>query len=640
MRLLDSEIEEMYRFVELKTGACHQGRFRKDIILTNVQRLMLQESTKTWSEMVERSKSNTAVMDRLLTAITIHTTSWFREAPHLDYLTKWLETHYEKYTREKLRVWTAACSTGEESYSFAMVLETFRQKNPRFDYEIKGTDIDPISVRRASRCIFTSDQIHSIPAAFQSHLWIGSGRTKGLFTLDPEIRSRVKFDTWNLDSGTFPNNKQLWDIIICRNVLIYFDQECVKRITQRFCESVSENGLMILGHSETLPQSPEGFSFHGNSIYARGKHSAILNSNSAMREKQAPKILIIDDSKSVRLTIAKELSRKGFTVVEAISPAEATAVIRRESVDAVTLDLNMLEPNDGFKWLAAARRENFNQPVIIVTDARPDEADNIFKALESGAQDYIQKSFLAGHSDELSSRLLGLIEASQSALLPTSRSIATATPNTVLTDPVSCEAIVIGSSTGGPEALSQLLEDIASKNARLPPVIIVQHISPNFALAFSKRLAHLSGLKLANFAPQTKLESGHLYMSPGDQHIALRRTGRDLTIELQDGPQLSGHRPSVDFLFESAARANAQTLAILLTGMGKDGANGMLALKKQKNSTCIAQDQATSVVYGMPREAVRLGAVDYSASVQEIRNIVISSTPLQSQVPLIKKRSA
>jgi two-component system chemotaxis response regulator CheB len=152
-----------------------------------------------------------------------------------------------------------------------------------------------------------------------------------------------------------------------------------------------------------------------------------------------------------------------------------------------------------------------------------------------------------------------------------------------------------------------------------PPILVVQHISPEFAKPFAERLAQISGLKLGPPDEGAPLKNGHIYLSWGDSHIGVRRNGRALVLTRSNAGPVTGHRPSVDFLFKSAALANARAAAALLTGMGGDGALGLLELKNKGNFT-LAQDEETSVVYGMPKEAARIGAAEVIGDLQTLRS--------------------
>jgi two-component system chemotaxis response regulator CheB len=185
------------------------------------------------------------------------------------------------------------------------------------------------------------------------------------------------------------------------------------------------------------------------------------------------------------------------------------------------------------------------------------------------------------------------------------------------------DLILIGASTGGTQALVHLLKDMPYEIC--PPVMVVQHIPEFFSKAFRQRLMDASGLKAGEMHDGQALRAGHLYMALGSYHIAVIRSGKKLLLKLSQDPPILGHRPSVEYLFQSAARINDLSItAILLTGMGRDGAQGLKSLNMNGAFT-IAQDPNSSTVFGMPKEAIMLGAVDLIGSPLEIRSILIQA---------------
>lgn len=180
------------------------------------------------------------------------------------------------------------------------------------------------------------------------------------------------------------------------------------------------------------------------------------------------------------------------------------------------------------------------------------------------------------------------------------------------------QVIVIGASTGGPDALTELLRAMPAGS---PPVVVVQHIAPPLARSFAERLARNSGMRLGEIKSGVLLQPGTIYLSLDAQHIGVRKGISGPIIVVDDGPPVSGHRPSVDFLFQSAAKSmgDMRIFAALLTGMGRDGAGGLKSLLDSGAFT-VAQDETSCAVYGMPKEAVRAGAVRLSGSIPEIRH--------------------
>jgi two-component system chemotaxis response regulator CheB len=182
--------------------------------------------------------------------------------------------------------------------------------------------------------------------------------------------------------------------------------------------------------------------------------------------------------------------------------------------------------------------------------------------------------------------------------------------------------VAIGASTGGTKALEQILTALP---ADAPGIVVVQHMPEHFTRAFAARLDALCALEVREATDGDAVAPGRVLLAPGDRHMLLRRGGANYRVQLKDGPPVSRHRPSVDVLFRSAARcAGRDALGVILTGMGSDGAEGLLEMRRGGAAT-VAQDEATSIVYGMPREAVARGAAERSAPLEEIAGIIMEA---------------
>jgi two-component system chemotaxis response regulator CheB len=286
--------------------------------------------------------------------------------------------------------------------------------------------------------------------------------------------------------------------------------------------------------------------------------------------------------------------------------------LEHNSVDLITLDVTM--PGlDGPTWLNSRRHAGLGVPVVIVSECGPARAGAILGALENGAQDYIEKSTI--NSPDFAEKLLAISKSYRLQVL-TGAPVLRVPPTRSMVRRDRPDLILVGASTGGTEAVMRLLESMPSD---APPIVIVQHISPFFARAFAHRVAQHAHLQVGVCAEGTLLEAGHVYVADDDRHIGVGgRKGR-LSIVRSDGPPINRHRPSVDFLFKSAAvLSNVHVSAVLLTGMGSDGAEGMRELH-DRGAVTFCQDERSCVVFGMPREAIALGAADVIASPEEIR---------------------
>lgn len=328
------------------------------------------------------------------------------------------------------------------------------------------------------------------------------------------------------------------------------------------------------------------------------------------------KVLIVDDSASVRLFLERIFSADpGIRVVgTAANGQEAISQVERLNPDVVTMDIYMPLLNG----LDATRTimENHPVPIVILSGSLdPEEVLTSFRAMEAGALVALAKPRGAGHPDherEVASLVLMVKLMSEIKVvrrwpragkaLPSPRVV----PRRGAETPGQPQVVAIGASTGGPVAIQTIL---AGLDAQFPvPVLIVQHMAPGFVRGFAEWLALTSPLTVRVACHGEPLLPGHAYVAPDGSHLLVEAGGR---IKLGSGPPDNGLRPSVSSLFRSVAEVYGRNAAgVLLTGMGRDGVDE-LRLLKERGAVTIAQDQASSVIYGMPAEAVRVGAADY-----------------------------
>lgn len=319
------------------------------------------------------------------------------------------------------------------------------------------------------------------------------------------------------------------------------------------------------------------------------------------------RVLVVDDSAVTRQALTLLLSQNGMEVKTASDPLLAIPKLAARRPDVVVLDLEMPRM-DGLTWLRRLMAED-PLPVVVCSALSGRWADAAIQALEAGAVDVIAKPQLG---------LRGFFEASGTAIVDAVQAAAAARLRRRRSPPISGRApsrpagrraariVVIGASTGGPEALRGVLEAMPAGG---PAIALVQHMPEGFTRAFARRLNQVCAIEVKEAESGDRLVPGRALIARGDRHLVLHRSGSHYLAELADGPLVSRHRPSVDVLFRSAAQAaGADALGILLTGMGNDGAQGLLEMRREGAFT-IAQDEASSVVFGMPKEAIALGAV-------------------------------
>jgi two-component system, chemotaxis family, protein-glutamate methylesterase/glutaminase len=351
-----------------------------------------------------------------------------------------------------------------------------------------------------------------------------------------------------------------------------------------------------------------------------------------MEPRRRIRVLIVDDSALVRQLLAEMLGRDpGLEVVGTASDAHiAREKIKSLNPDVLTLDVEMPRM-DGLTFLRNLMRLR-PMPVVMVSSLTERGADVTLDALALGAVDYLPKprvdvaATLRDYTDELIEKVKTAAACRVRALPSGAATVAepsSAAPASRARNPQvrtgGC-VIAIGASTGGTEAIKEVLRRLP---ADAPPVVITQHIPKAFSTPFARRMNECSRMTVCEAEDGQQLLAGHAYIAPGDRHLSVARNGARYVGRLDDGPPVNRHKPSVDVLFRSVAQsAGRQAMGVLLTGMGKDGAQGLLEMRAAGAST-LAQDEHTSVVWGMPGEAVALGAVQQVLSIDEIAGALL-----------------
>ncbi len=341
---------------------------------------------------------------------------------------------------------------------------------------------------------------------------------------------------------------------------------------------------------------------------------ATLNCSTEPANGTQTKVLIVDDSALIRSLLTKIIgSEPDLTVVgAAANPLAAREMIRATNPDVLTLDIEMPKM-DGLEFLEKLMRLR-PMPVLMVSTLTERGSEATLRALELGAVDFIAKPRLdiarglQDYADEITGKIRAIAKvrhhrAATSRAMPGSASLPNLGNHEISTE----KLIFVGASTGGTEAIRAFLMTLPSD---CPAVLITQHMPAGFTRTFAARLDTLCKVRVKEAEQGERVLPGHVYIAPGGEHLRLGRSGSNYTAVLDDGPPVNRHRPSVEVLFQSAARiAGRNAVAVMLTGMGKDGATAMLEMKRAGAFT-VAQDEATCVVFGMPKEAIAVGAVD------------------------------
>ncbi len=319
------------------------------------------------------------------------------------------------------------------------------------------------------------------------------------------------------------------------------------------------------------------------------------------------RVLVVDDSQAVRELFRAALSREPDIEVvgEAPDPYVARQLMAVLKPDVLTLDMEMPRM-DGLTFLRKVM-EHAPLPVVVVSSITAKGGELAMQAFEAGAIEVLQKPAGPNSVHALSVNLIAAVRAAASARVKKSVAAAAEVRALPRLKAQAESVLAIGASTGGTVALELLLRQLP---ANAPPTLITQHMPPMFTDAFAKRLDRLCAVTVREARDAEPLEIGTVLVAPGGKHLLLRQQGVHFVAEVRDGPKVSGHCPSVDVLFRSVARAaGARAAGVILTGMGKDGAAGLLEMR-QAGAATFAQDEDSCVVYGMPKAAVDLGAVD------------------------------
>ncbi len=336
------------------------------------------------------------------------------------------------------------------------------------------------------------------------------------------------------------------------------------------------------------------------------------------------KVLIVDDSAIVRKIFSEELSK--YSDIEVVGVAPDPYVARDKIVslkpDVITLDIEMPRM-DGLTFLKKLMKY-YPVPTIIVSSLTPKGGKLTLEAMDNGAVDVIGKPGTSYSVGDMSAQLVEKIRAASRVTL-TKREFAHDS-NVTDNEPIKAltqttnKIIAIGASTGGTEALKKVLMKMPPNS---PGIIIVQHMPANFTTAFAARLNDLCQISVKEAEDNDSVIPGTALVAPGNFHMILRRSGARYYVEVKTGPMVHHQRPAVDVLFKSTAQyAGANAIGVILTGMGADGAEGLLEMKK-KGAGTIAQDEKSCVVFGMPKEAIKLGAADKIVSLEMIPSEII-----------------
>jgi len=338
------------------------------------------------------------------------------------------------------------------------------------------------------------------------------------------------------------------------------------------------------------------------------------------------KVLIVDDSAVVRKILASELSRhKDIEVIgTAVNPYVARDKIVKLRPDVITLDIEMPKM-DGLTFLSKLMK-HFPMPVVVVSSLTPENSDTALKALDLGAIEVFCKPGSAYSTKNISMDLARAIRTAASARVEARIEQKPMGAKNAQIGPINFKTtlkiVAIGASTGGTKAIETVLSGLP---VTTPGTVIAQHMPETFTAGFAKRLNDVCQMEVREGRDNDHVIPGVALIAPGNRHMVLRRSGGNYIVRIKNGPLVHYQRPSVDVLFRSVARsAGKNAVGAILTGMGADGAKGLLEMRESGAYT-IAQDEATCVVFGMPKEAIEMGAVKKVVPLSHVSQVIIKA---------------
>ena len=339
------------------------------------------------------------------------------------------------------------------------------------------------------------------------------------------------------------------------------------------------------------------------------------------------KVLVIDDSAVVRKILTQELQKTGEIEVIGTAP---NPIIGRDKIvmlkpDVIILDVEMPEM-DGITFLEKLMK-HYPMPVVILSSLAEEGGRVALKAIELGACEVLSKPGASYSVKDMSEQLIDKVKAASIAKnikrVRMEDKVVDKSKRNMAMIKTTNKIIAIGASTGGTEAIKEVLKKIPANS---PPIVMVQHMPMNFTKAFAERLNNICEIEVREAKNGDQVLQGTALLAPGNKHMELRRNGANYFVEIKDGPLVFHQRPAVENLFQSVAKyAGSNAVGVILTGMGKDGSTGLLEMKKAGAYT-IAQDEKSSTVFGMPKEAIELGAADIVLALERIAGEIMKNS--------------
>ncbi|BBH53980.1 chemotaxis protein CheB [Fluviispira sanaruensis] len=624
------EVQYLLNLTYELTGMQSNSPQIRDYILNNVSQLIYLAELSNLKEYLTLIHNSKDEYHKFLSAITVHTTGWFRETEHFTIMVDEVKNLIQKHNRKFIRVLSIPCSTGEEVYSVALILNSICENMDNIDFIIYGFDIDKNSIKKCKNAVYLKSNLNNIPYQFHKELLLGENEAKDYFALSKKIRSHCTFIEGDIRNCSFlpqienlnPTDDQnnIFDIILCRNLFIYFDQAASENVVSTFKSIMHENSLIFLGHSEKIDAKKLNLMHIGNSIYKKN-----LDKNTINMEEKVECIAVyscaeIHKIKPFTDRIQKEF--KNFILINSLEELKSPQVYKKIKILIIDSEYKTQELINFLFQFIKDIKKNFILEAILYPNSKSKQSLSAFYESQIFKDFHDWRDFEA-QSSKIILYLKNLFLSLEETTFDSNDSNTLTLKNQKVRKYLNSllpQFIAIGASTGGTIALAELLKNSPQN---FPPILIVQHLPHIFAQEFIDKLQQTTGLKYISPKKRPELQRGHIYLADGDNHIVVKKYGEKLQVEPDLSPAKKELRPCIDILFDSLARTNAKGIGILLTGMGDDGAQGLLKLMKNGCLT-MTQDEASSVIYGMPKEADKLGASCFSGNLYEIRHILNS----------------
>ena len=531
---------------------------------------------------------------------TIHTTHWFREINHFNFFEQSVTSQFKNnfFDSQQINVLSAACSTGEELYSAGLILEYLKKIYSNLDYQLFGNDIDLHSINHAIGATYPADMQDKIPSKFRENVKVLDDK----LMVPASIINRSRFICSNLIDQNI-NATEKFDYIFCRNVLIYFKNRDIEDLISYLVKLAKRKAYLILGSSEHFFfKHPHLFPL-GNSIYFINKE----------KKSESPdlgtSIIIVNFDQSTANKISSMVT--GDFDVNVVVTSFNQFLIQVHELHPSTLILfNIDNASSQIRQQFVNFAGKFGHMAFIGVYKYMNALDqDTTELLTSGMRDFISLDSILCKKEAFYSKLDRFSGLNRRKNFGLAQKPLKRKPKLVL----------IGASTGGVVAIKSLLSNLPPD---FPPIVVIQHILPKFAESFALSIEKVSGKKLVT--ENGELLKDHVYIPTDSKHFIVEEDKSKLAIKKINEPTDVSHIPSIDVLFKSVAECHIakNTLVFLLTGMGGDGAKGMLNLHNSGGRT-FAESEESCTVFGMPKKAIEIGAAQTVADISSLNSMLI-----------------